>query len=56
MTDDNDIDVDLFFTVKQEDKSAMIMEVVRLSREITEARNVAAQNSAYPMLTVVWEV
>lgn len=55
MTDDNDVDMNLFFTVMKKDMSAMVIEMIEADPLIPPACNVAAQNFAYPMLAVVWK-
>jgi hypothetical protein len=53
VSDDNDIDMSLFFTVRQKDKSAVAIEIVKASQLMSTACNVVAQVFAYPMLAVV---
>ncbi len=55
MADDNDVDVSLFFTVKQKDKSAMINGIVRAICLMSTTPNMAAHGFAYPMVVVLCE-
>lgn len=53
MSDDNDINMSLFFTVRQKDRSAVAVEIVKASQLMSTACNVVVQVFTYPMLAVV---